>query len=159
MHAIAQVLTRNECESNIQATLGLHKIKLDQGEADEFYHLGHIPIEKYKVHPRWDSTRPLAYDFVVLKLKWASQLYADQIVGLDSSNDGFELSVGDQLVTMGFGYYQVVYPPEPNVLREVDVEYVLNDQCKTVFTESYDPDEIICTTAAPSGEYTLCTVR
>lgn len=163
VYIILQVLTTSffNCEGpNTQATLGLHKLKLDPGEADEFYHLEHIPIEKYEVHPRWDSARPLAYDFVVLKLKWASQLYADQIVGLDSPNDGFALNVGDQVVTMGFGQYKTELPYFPNALQEVTLHYVLNEQCSPGFGyELYTPEEIICTTGAPGGENGLCHVR
>lgn len=155
-HPFAQVLSSfTACGDSDLATLGLHKLKLDPGEADEFYHLEHIPIEKQEHDPLYEEERSFAHDFVVLKLKWATQLYADQVVVLDSPNDGFELSIGDQLVTMGFGDYAGA---DHNVLQEIGVQYVSNDQCTSPDGEAYSPDEIICTTRAPGGDYPVCLV-
>mgnify|MGYP001117942485 CR=1 FL=1 len=129
----------------------MHKLKLDPGEADEFYQLEHIPIETQEHDPLYDDKRTLAHDFVVFKLKWASQLYADQIVGLDSPDDGFELSVGDELVVMGFGL-------DYNVLQEATVQYALIEQCSLVYSESYSQDEIICTTRTAGDVNPICVV-
>lgn len=105
-------------------------------------------------HPLWNEDRRFANDFLILKLKWASQLYADQIVALDTPDDGFELSVGDQLVTMGLGQYSMDEPYYPNVLQETSLQYVSNDNCRTADIGSYSPDEIIC--ARGDGE--ICYV-
>jgi hypothetical protein len=106
----------------------MHKIKLSALEADEFYNLEHIPIERDEIHPKYNIGTVLSYDFWAIKLKWASKLYADQVVALDSPTDGLELKSGDDLVTFGFGTL-TVDGTQPNIMQEVTIDYIPNTSC------------------------------
>lgn len=106
--------------------------------AEEFFQLEHIPIERSKIHPRYNPETK-EYDFWIIKLKWASQLYANEIVALDTPTDGFEPNSGDDLVTMGFGMLST-NQPGPNVLHEVTLRYITNVDCTSVY--GYTPGSI-----------------
>jgi hypothetical protein len=131
-------------------TLGMHKIVLDASagdSADEFYQLEHIPIERSKVHPKYN---PLTgeYDFWLIKLKWPSQLYADQVIDLDTPMDDFELTKDDMLVSMGFGLsMQSPQKISPTVLQEVTLKYITNGDCiapKTKYPASRITNSMLC---------------
>ena len=113
----------------------MHKIKLSSGEADEFYNLEHIPIAQDEIHPSYNGNTN-SYDFWAIKLKWASKLYADQVVALDSPTDGLELKSGDDLVTFGFGTL-TSGGTTPNIMQEVTIDYIPNASCG-----SYPSNEI-----------------
>lgn len=106
--------------------------------AEEFSQLEHIPIERSKIHPKYNPDTD-EYDFWMIKLKWASQLYANEIVSLDTPTDGFESNSGDDLVTMGFGRLSSIRP-YPNVLHEVTLSYITNVDCTSVY--GYAPGRI-----------------
>lgn len=105
----------------------MHKIKLSAGEADEFYNLEHIPIAQDAIHPSYNGNTN-SNDFWAIKLQWASKLYADQVVALDSPTDGLELKSGDELVTFGFGTL-TSGGITPNILQEVTIDYIPNANC------------------------------
>ena len=122
-------------------TLGMHKIKLSAGDADEFFNLEHIPIALEEIHPSYDPNT-MVNDYWMIKLQWASKLYANQIVALDTPTDGFELKSGDDLVTFGFGTL-TSQGATPNLLQEVTVDYIPNDVC--VNNYGYASNEIFDT--------------
>ena len=105
----------------------MHKVKLSALEADEFYNLEHIPIAQDEIHPSYNGNTN-SYDFWAIKLKWASKLYADQAVALDSPTDGLELKSGDDLVTFGFGTL-TSGGTTPNIMQEVTIDYIPNASC------------------------------
>lgn len=124
----AKVVSAAHCQGVASfVTLGMHKIKLSAGEADEFYSLEHIPIAQDAIHPSYNENTN-SHDFWAIKLKWASKLYADQVVELDSPADGLELKSGDELVTFGFGTL-TSGGATPNILQEVTIDYIPNANC------------------------------
>lgn len=134
----------------------MHKIYLDADEGDtddEFLQLEHIPIERSEIHPQYVTTADYTNnDYWVIKLKWASQLYANDVVVLDTPEDDFVLKSGDELVIMGFGATEDSYGS--NVLLETTVNYVTNSDCVQP-NAGYSPDQItdmmICA-AAPDKD-------
>jgi len=119
----------------------MHKKVLGSVEgdnADEFFQLEHIPIERSEIHPRYNP-ETIEYDFLVIKLKWASKLYAHEIVALDTPFDGFEPNSGDDLTIMGFGRLSSNLP-SPNVMHEVTLKYVTTSDCTSVY--KYPPGRI-----------------
>jgi len=125
-------------------TLGMHKIKLSATEADEFYNLEHIPIALEAIHPNYDDITT-THDFRAVKLKWASKLYADQVVALDSPTDGVDLKSGDDLVTFGFGTL-TSGGTTPNIMQEVTIDYITNADCVNSYgyTSSEIDSSMIC---------------
>ena len=134
-----QVLSAAHCQgvSNF-VTLGMHKIKLSAGEADEFYNLEHIPIALDAIHPQYNGNTN-ANDFWAIKLQWASKLYANQVVVLDAPTDGVDLKSGDDLVTFGFGTL-TSGGTTPNIMQEVTIDYITNADC--VNSYGYASNEI-----------------
>ena len=122
----------------------MHKIKLSATEADEFYNLEHIPIALEAIHPNYDDIT-ITHDFRAVKLKWASKLYANQVVALDSPTDGVDLKSGDDLVTFGFGTL-TSGGTTPNIMQEVTLDYITNTDCVNNYGyESSDIDSsMIC---------------
>jgi hypothetical protein len=116
----------------------MHKIKLSATEADEFYNLEHIPIALEAIHPNYDDITT-THDFRAVKLKWASKLYANQVVALDSPTDGVDLKSGDDLVTFGFGTL-TSGGTSPNIMQEVTIDYITNADC--VNSYGYSSSEI-----------------
>ena len=127
----------------------MHKIVLDASagdSADEFYQLEHIPIERSKVHPKYN---PLTheYDFWLIKLKWPSQLYADQVIDLDTPMDDFELTKDDMLVSIGVDQL-ALQGDYPIVLHEATSKYIPNGDCiapKTKYPTSMITTSMLCT--------------
>lgn len=125
---LIQVLSAANCEAN-SVTLGLHKLSLDEGEADEFYNIEHIPIVESVNHPEYKQFTNHWYDLSMMKLQWASQLYADYVVDLDKPDDEIELTIpGNELTILGFGLTGRG-GDLPNVLQEGIVDVVPNDVC------------------------------
>lgn len=126
----------------------MHKKVLAEGEGDsagEFTQLEHIPIEVSEIHPQYNP-KTNEYDFWFIKLQWPSQLYADQVIGLDSPTDDFELTSNDELVTMGFGKAVNENMP-PNILKEVKLKYISNADCiapKTNYPSTVIFDSMLC---------------
>ena len=155
-HSTAQVLSAAHCERAATqnfVTLGLHKLILDAGDGDfdtEFLNLEHIPIETSEVHPNYNPTTH-ENDFWMIKLKWASQLYANELVVLDTPTDGFEPTSGDNLIAMGFGDIQTG-GPSSNVLKENNLDYITNAEC-TSAPNSWLPgditDSMLCAGTVP----------
>ena len=133
----------------------MHKIYLDADDGDtddEFLQLEHIPIERSEIHPQHDPIT-VNNDYWVIKLKWASQLYANDVVVLDTPDDDFVLKSGDELVTMGFGATEDS-KYGPNVLLETTVNYVTNSDCVQP-NAGHSPgdvtDMMICAAAPDKG--------
>ena len=122
----------------------MHKIKLSATEADEFYNLEHIPIALEAIHPNYDDITT-THDFRAVKLKWASKLYANQVVALDSPTDGVDLKSGDDLVTFGFGTL-TSGGTTPNIMQEVIIDYIINADCVNSYgyTSSEIDNSMIC---------------
>jgi hypothetical protein len=115
--------------------LRIHKIMLDEGNAIKFLNIEHIPIITSICHPQFDNELPHhKFKFLIHKLEWVTQLYADQIVDLDIPMDGYDLKSGNHLVTMGFGRTCMKDEIEysfSNVLQEVTLKYITNVECNS----------------------------
>jgi hypothetical protein len=120
----------------------MHKIKLD-GD-DDFYLIEHIPIEDSKLHP-WYNYENSKYDFWVIKLRWATQLYKDEVIALHTNNStiDFVLNANSNvdLVTMGFGTLEED-GGTPNIMKKVALKYITNDAC-THTPYEYTSEEIL----------------
>ena len=79
----------------------------------------------------------------MIKLQWASKLYANDVVALDTPTDSLSLKSGDDLVTFGFGTL-TSGGASPNLLQEVTVDYIPNDVC--IATYGYTSKEVFDTT-------------
>lgn len=140
----------------------MHKILLDEGEANEFLNIEHIPIKNSTSHPQYGNANNEGFhmpqfDFLILKLEWASQLYADQIIDLDTPTDDYGVNPGDRLVTMGLGRTANSFDSHPKVLQEGTLEYVTNARCDEAWESWEDPpDSTFCTTSG--GEVEPCWV-
>ena len=121
------MLSAADCTAS-SVTLGLHKQHLEEGEANEFYNIEHIPIVESVTHPEYQRFTSHWYDLSVIKLQWASQLYANYVVDLDTPADEFELSPGDELTILGMGLAGRG-AGIPNVLLEGTVEVAHKDVC------------------------------
>ena len=126
----------------------MHKIIL--GGDDNFTYVEHIPIKRSVIHEDYyhDSK---TYDFWVIQLEWASQLYGNQYINLDEvgNDDEYDPAAGHDLVTIGFGrkkdenqqtddddddFVPYIYP---NVLQETTVKYITNNDCTNGDPYSY----------------------
>jgi hypothetical protein len=116
----------------------MHKILLGAGEAQEFGFIEHIPFETYEVHPEYNLVT-FEHDVWMIKLKWPSQLYADQVVVLDTPTDGVTLTPGDNVQAMGFGALSSG-GTSPNVLQTVTMQHISTADCTA--PGNYDPSEI-----------------
>ena len=131
----------------------MHKIIL--GGDDNFTYVEHIPIKRSVIHEDYyhDSK---TYDFWVIQLEWASQLYGNQYINLDEvgNDDEYDPAAGHDLVTIGFGrkkdenqqtddddddFVPYIYP---NVLQETTVQYITNNDCTNGEDYYYDHSEI-----------------
>ena len=122
-------------------TLGMYKIKLDAGEAAEFYNIEHIPIAEAIVHPDYNDNT-LNNDYLIIRLQWASTLYSGNVVSLDTPSDDLVLgnTSGRELVVMGFGTLAYGWI-SPNIMQKVNLEYLSNADCVSP-KNAYDPSEI-----------------
>ena len=122
-------------------TLGMYKIKLDAGEAAEFYNIEHIPIAEAIVHPDYNDNT-LNNDYLIIRLQWASTLYSGNVVSLDTPSDDLVLgnTSGRELVVMGFGTLAYGWIT-PNIMQKVNLEYLSNADCVSP-KNAYDPSEI-----------------
>lgn len=111
--------------------IGMHKIRLgtDVREADEFLVIESIPIAEKRIHPQYNDNT-LENDYWMIRLEWASQLYAPVELDTPSVSDGLDLEDGNshELVVMGFGTL-TSGGSTPNVMQEVTVDYKPNDAC------------------------------
>lgn len=108
----------------------MHKKALQKSagdDADEFSQVEMIPIEYSEIHPKYNP-ETLEYDFWIIKLLWPSQLYANEVVTIDSPTDSFVLTSGTKFTLMGFGNMKTG-GSSPNVLHEVALEYMTNADC------------------------------
>ncbi len=68
----------------------------------EFIGVKHIPIKTHEVHPQYNPVTK-EHDLWMIKLKWPSQFYANQVVVLYTLTDGVALTPGDNVQVMGLG--------------------------------------------------------
>jgi hypothetical protein len=122
----------------------MHKMFLGRG--DDFSAIEHIPIELSKVHPKYNPAT-FEYDFWLIKLQWPTQLYADQVIGLDSDTDDVDLMGNEDLVTMGFGMAATGESYSPNVLQETTLKHIPSSDCiapKTKYPSAKLFDSMLC---------------
>jgi hypothetical protein len=82
----------------------------------------------------------------MIKLKWPSQLYADQVIGLDTPTDELELKTDNKLVTMGIDQL-ALHGDYPIKLHEVTSKYISNADCiapKTKYTSPEITNSMLC---------------
>lgn len=135
----------------------MHKKLLDKD--DDFTMIEHIPIEISEIHPKYNPDT-FEYDFWLIKLQWPSQLYADQVVDLDSFTDDFDLTTNEELVTIGFGQAATGERSPPNVLQETTLKYISNSDCiapKTKYPSTKIFDSMLCLQS--DGAMNACRVR
>ena len=137
---------------------------MNADEGNYFNFIEHIPIAEWIVHPKY--TPPGAgvlafdYDFLIIRLQWASSLYAGDVIALDTPTDDLVLAgiSGADLIVMGFG--DLTYGGTgPNVMQKVVVDYISNEACVTDPYEYFPPEispVMLC--AARSGKG-ACSVR
>jgi len=135
----------------------MHKLNLD-GD-DDFDSIEHIRIEHSEIHPKYDLETK-KYDFWVIKLKWATKLYAEKVIALhqNDADVDFVLPSGTPLVTMGFGTMNED-GALPNVLQKVTLKYISNSECtkppyKYLNNEIYD--SMMCAAADGDAEEDTC---
>jgi hypothetical protein len=124
----------------------MHAIDLDlYGEGpEEFANIETIPIAGYVIHPDYNDWT-LENDFALIQLQSASELYANEVVELDSPSEDPELASGDDLVVFGFGVLSSVSMTDPNVMQEVTLEYISNEECDSVFNVTgFVPSSMMC---------------
>jgi len=118
----------------------MHKIKLEEDEEEEFANVENIPIAAYVNHPDYND-ETLDYDFALIQLQRASDLYANEVVDLFTPQD--ELNVGDDLVVFGFGWLSSVNQTLPNVMQEVTMDYISNEECAKIFELAFNESGLI----------------
>jgi secreted trypsin-like serine protease len=127
-------------------TLGMHKIQLNANESAEYNNIEHIPIAEFVKHPnyipRGSGVPPLNYDFVMIRLQWASSLYAGHTVALDTPTDDLVLAntSGADLIVMGFGKLESAASTGPNVMQKVVLDYISNEECVSEPYEYFPPE-------------------
>jgi len=118
------VLTAAHCGAVEFVRLGLHDLSPDR--AEEFLNTEQIPVKRSVIHPCNDPLS-LDYDVMILELEWSTQMYGDNVVDLDSPEDGVDLDDGTPLTAMGFGGLLYTFAVEadisPTVMQEVTVDY------------------------------------
>lgn len=105
-----------------------------------FGFIEHIPFETHEVHPQYN---PVTHenDLWMIKLQWPSQLYANQVVQLETPDDNIVLTSGVNLRAMGFG--RLAFDGEnANVLQEVTLDYFSNADCTNPLVGGIPPDWI-----------------
>ena len=132
---------------------------MDDGDVDEFSHVEHIPIRRSIIHPDYVefSNDVFENDFWLIEMEWSTTKYMNDVVDLDTPYDNFDLDDGRRHMLTGMGFGTLfVGPITPNVLQEVDLDYLPNDCCG-----DYPPDTItddmIC--AADQGKDTCQVTR
>lgn len=119
----------------------MHKHLLDD-EVD-FHKIEHIPVAESVLHPSYDPETK-QYDFWVIKLKWATSLYAADVIDLDrpddDTKDTVKLNAGDELVAMGFGTTSTEI--RAKILQKAIVKYITNTKCTDGDPYSYHTNEI-----------------
>ena len=110
-------------------SLGMHSKRVGSGA--DFLNIEHIPIELSEVHPQYNP-RTLENDVWMIKLQWPSQLYANQVVSLETPNDNVLLTPGDDLQAMGLGDL-ASGGNTPNVLQEVTLDFISKDDCDVIY--------------------------
>jgi hypothetical protein len=100
------------------------------------------------------------YDFWVIKLKWATERYAEKVIALHTNDADvdFVLTTDTPLVTMGFGTLNEE-GLLPNVLQKVTLKYISNSECtkppyKYLNNEIYD--SMMCAAADGEAEEDTC---
>ncbi|EJK44869.1 hypothetical protein THAOC_36558 [Thalassiosira oceanica] len=108
------------------AVLGLHMNTVDG--ANEFEHVEIIPFAQSTTHPQYNGNTE-NNDFWVIQLQHDSVLYKDEIIQLDApTGDDYELTSGVDLTVVGMGAL-ASGGSFPNVLQEVEVDYMTNAEC------------------------------
>jgi hypothetical protein len=113
----------------------MHKIRLNANKAAKYNSIKHIPIAEWVKHPQFipqgAGVPPLNYDFLMIRLQWASSLYASNTIALDASADDLVLAntSGTNLIVMGFSRLKSAATTGPNVMQKVVVDYISNAAC------------------------------
>jgi len=122
-------------------TLGFHVTDVDKDSQDEFTNIEQIPVKNVVVHPCYDEFSD-DNDFMIIELEYATTMYLDNIVELDTpDDDGVDLVDGLSLTVMGNGnLFSADFFVPPDVLQEVDVgvdstcgEYFPSDITQNMF--------------------------
>jgi hypothetical protein len=132
----AQVLSASHCfwgtpgviytNPGRKVKLGMHKFVLVANETKEFDQVEIVPITTYVIHPDYNNFT-IDNNFALIQLQWASKLYANEVVVLDSPSDDLELTLDDNLVVFGFGMLSSVNETFPNVMQKVTMDYISNE--------------------------------
>jgi hypothetical protein len=134
----------------------MHEILLDASKVAEFGFVEHIPFETHEVHPQYNPDT-FEHDLWMIKLQWPSQMYANQVVVLDTPTDGVILTPGNDVQVMGFGTLSSG-GTTPNVLQTVTLQHISTAECTA--PGNYDPSAIthdkFCTSVA--GGVDTCQV-
>lgn len=119
----------------------MHKHLLDD-EVD-FQRIEHIPVAESVLHPSYDPEMK-QYDFWVIKLKWATSQYANDVIDLDrpddDTHDTVKLKADDELVAVGFGRTNTEI--RAKILQKANVKYITNTKCTDGDPFSYHTNEI-----------------
>ena len=85
---------------------------------------------------------PLNYDFLMIRLQWASSLYAGNTIALDTPTDDLVLAntSGTDLIVMGFGMLESASTTGPNVMQKVVVDYISNEACVSEPYQYFPPE-------------------
>jgi trypsin len=112
----------------------MHSKRVNSGA--DFLNIEHIPIERSEVHPQYNPDT-WENDVWMIKLQWPSQLYANQLVDLETPADNVLLAPGDNIQAMGFGLL-TDGGVTPNVLQEVTLDVISSAACNAAY-----PGEIL----------------